>query len=144
MPTLEASSSDGTLRGAYVVAESAGDGLPDVILIGTGTEVSLAIEAMKLLEADGIAVRVVSMPSWELFDQQPQSYRDSVLPPEITARVSIEAGRTIGWEHYVGLRGKSIGLDHFGASAPYKELYTEFGITAEAMAAAARQVLGRG
>jgi transketolase len=147
VPTLGGSSVAGAQRGAYIVAEATEeDGsavTPDVILIGTGTEVYLALEARELLAADGFAARVVSMPSWELFAQQSEAYRAEVLPPALTARVSIEAGSTIGWERYVGLRGEAVGLNHFGASAPYETLYAEFGITAEAMAAAARRVLGR-
>jgi transketolase len=147
VPTLAGSSVDGAQRGAYIVAEATGadgsDVTPDVVLIGTGTEVHLAMEARDLLAAEGIAARVVSMPSWELFAGQSEAYRDEVLPPALAARVSIEAGSTIGWERYVGLQGEAVGLNHFGASAPYETLYAEFGITAEAMAAAVRRVLGR-
>ncbi len=143
VPTLPNSSVEAAQRGAYIVSEPADGAAADVILIGTGTEVYLAVEAQEILAADGIAARVVSMPSWELFAKQPQAYQDEVLPPDMTARVSIEAGATVGWERYVGLQGETIGLDHFGASAPYEELYANFGITAEAMAAAAKRVLGR-
>ncbi|MFN2222383.1 MAG: transketolase-like TK C-terminal-containing protein, partial [Candidatus Promineifilaceae bacterium] len=91
---------------------------------------------------EGLAAQVVSMPSWELFDAQPQAYRDSVLPPAVTARVSIEAGVTIGWERYVGPQGKIIGLNRFGASAPYQEIYQHLGLTAEAVVDAVKEVLG--
>ena len=117
---------------------------PEIILIGTGSELSLALEAAAQLEAQGKTVQVVSLPSWELFERQPQSYRDEVLPPAVKARVSIEAGSPQGWERYVGDQGRIIGLDHFGASAPYKILYQQFGITVErvveeALAAAAKE-----
>jgi transketolase len=120
-------------KGAYVIAEADG-GKPDLILIATGSEVSLAIDAKKLLDARGRRVRVVSMPSWELFDAQPQSYKDDVLPPAVTARMSIEAGATIGWSRYVGDRGLAFGMDHFGASAPAAILAKTFGFTPENIA----------
>ena len=114
-----------------------------MILIGTGSEVEIALEAGRRLAAEGLRVRVVSLPSWELFDREPQAYRDSVLPPAVRARVAVEAGIRLGWEHYVGLEGEIVGIDRFGASAPYKVIYEKFGITAEAVAAAARRLLGR-
>ena len=114
---------------------------PEVILIGTGSELSLALEAAAQLEAQGKTVQVVSLPSWELFERQPQSYRDEVLPPAVKARVSIEAGSPQGWERYVGDQGRIIGLDHFGASAPYKILYQQFGITVERVVEEALKVL---
>ena len=120
----------GLARGGYVVNRLDGK-KPEVILIGTGSELSLALEAAAQLEAQGKTVQVVSLPSWELFERQPQSYREEVLPPAVKARVSIEAGSPQGWERYVGDRGRIIGLDHFGASAPYKILYQQFGITVE-------------
>jgi transketolase len=120
----------GLARGGYVVNKLEGK-KPEIILIGTGSELSLALEAAAQLEAQGKTVQVVSLPSWELFDRQPQSYRDEVLPPAVKARVSIEAGSPQGWERYVGDQGRIIGLDHFGASAPYKILYQQFGITVE-------------
>lgn len=132
---------EGAAQGAYILSPESKPEQPDVILIGTGSEVQLAVKAQELLAADGIAARVVSMPSWELFEQQTAEYRESVLPATITARVSIEAGTTIGWERYVGLRGASVGLNRFGASAPYKTIFKELGVTAEAMAAAARDLL---
>ncbi len=133
VPTLDRKKcqpASGLARGGYVVNKLEGK-KPQVILIGTGSELSLALEAAVQLEAQGLIAQVVSMPSWELFERQPQSYRDEVLPPAIKARVSIEAGCTQGWERYVGDQGRIIGLDHFGASAPYKILYQQFGITVE-------------
>jgi transketolase len=132
----------GARRGAYVLWES-GENLPDVILIGTGSEVHVALEAGRQLDAEGIRARVVSMPSWELFDQQPADYRESVLPAAVRARVAVEAGQRTGWEHYTGLDGAIVGLDGFGASAPAELLYEEFGITADAVAAEARTLLKR-
>jgi transketolase len=119
-------------KGAYVIADA--EGTPDLILIATGSEVSLAIDAKKLLDAKGLRVRVVSMPSWELFDAQPQGYKDAVLPPSVTARMSIEAGATIGWSRYVGDRGVAFGMDHFGASAPAAVLAKTFGFTPDNIA----------
>jgi len=138
LPVLDRSSypaADGARRGAYVLAES-----PDfqVILIATGSEVQLALEARKLLETKGIPSRVVSMPSWELFAQAPAEYRESVLPSRVRARVAVEAGATLGWERHVGLDGAIVGLDRFGASAPYKEVFARLGFTAEAVAEAVR------
>jgi transketolase len=126
-------------RGAYVLAESIG--IPDVILIASGSEVYLALEARDLLAQKGVAVRVVSMPSWELFDAQPESYREAVLPPQVTTRLAVEAGVTQGWAKYVGLGGDVMGLERFGASAPYKVLMEKFGFTAEAVAERALRLL---
>ena len=128
-------------KGAYVLADV--DGTPDVILIATGSEVSLALEAREILAQEGVGARVVSMPSWELFEAQPQAYKESVLPPEITARMAIEAGVSMGWDRYVGPQGVMYGIDHFGASAPYKVLAEKFGFTAEEVAARARASLRR-
>jgi transketolase len=119
-------------RGAYILAESSG--VSHALMIATGSEVSLALEARELLAEQGVGVRVVSMPSWELFDAQPASYRDSVLPPQVTTRLAIEAGVTMGWSKYIGPTGSVIGLDRFGASAPYQVLMEKFGFTAEAVA----------
>jgi transketolase len=133
-----------TLSGGYVLAEATRDGQsvkPDVILIGTGSEVQLAVKARELLAAEGIAARVVSLPSWELFAAQPEAYRESVLPRRVRARVSVEAGVTEGWGQFVGLDGLSVGIDRFGASAPYQVVYEKLGVTAEAVAQAARDVL---
>lgn len=129
---------EGVRRGAYVLADSAN---PQVILLATGSEVEIAHQAYQTLTAEGIGARVVSMPSWELFEQQDAAYKASVLPAAITARVSIEAGVTIGWARYTGSRGITIGIDHFGASAPYQTLYKAFGLTAEKMVEAAKSLL---
>ena len=126
-------------RGGYVLWEAREK--PDVILIGTGSEVHIALEAGKLLQGEGLTPRVVSLPSWELFDSQPVEYREGVLPPSIRARVSIEAATSLGWEKYVGLDGVAIGLAHFGASAPAPVLYEQFGLTAQRMAGEARALL---
>ena len=128
-------------HGAYVLADSSG--IPSALLIASGSEVHLALEARDLLAQKGIAVRVVSMPSWELFDAQPASYREAVLPPQVTARLAIEAGVTQGWAKYVGLAGDVMGLDRFGASAPYKVLMEKFGFTAEAVVERVLRLLGR-
>jgi transketolase len=132
----------GLQRGAYVLADSPKRN-PDVLLIGSGSEVHLAIEAAAKLERKGISSRLVSMPSWELFEKQPESYRRDVLPTQIKARIAIEAGRTQGWWRYVGENGDVVGLDHFGASAPYKILYEKFGITADRVVEKALKLLGR-
>ena len=126
-------------RGGYTLWQATAS--PEVILIGTGSEVHIALEAGKLLQEKGVAARVVSLPSWELFDAQPAEYRNSVLLPSLQARVSMEAGITLGWEKYLGSEGIAIGLDHFGASAPYKTIYEHFGLTAEHMADEAVQLL---
>ncbi|MFP3712089.1 transketolase [Puerhibacterium sp. TATVAM-FAB25] len=128
---------EGTLKGAYTLLDT--EGTPDVILIGTGSEVQLAVEAREALAAEGVAARVVSMPSREWFDKQDDEYRESVLPAAVKARVSVEAGVRQGWREIVGDAGRSVSLEHYGASADYKKLYQEFGITAEAVAAAARE-----
>jgi transketolase len=141
LPTFDRSKyapADGVKRGAYVLADIPGR-TPDVILIGTGSEVALCAEAHEALKKDRVASRVVSMPSWELFEQQDKLYRDRVLPPGITERVSVELGSVIGWERYVGPRGTSIGMHQFGASAPAKDLLRKFGFTCEAVVAAARR-----
>jgi transketolase len=127
---------EGVTRGGYVVVDS---DQPDVLLLATGSEVALAVDAAARLEADGVGVRVVSLPCLEWFDAQDRAYRDRVLPPSVRARVSVEAGATQGWWKYVGDRGEVIGLDHFGASADYQTLYREFGITVDAVVAAAKR-----
>ena len=129
-------------RGAYILVD-AGGLPPDVILIATGSEVSLALEAHRQLADEGIRSRVVSMPCWELFDQQPQSYRDTVLPPTVRARVSIEAAAPFGWERYVGLEGAIIGVTDFGASAPGPVVMAEFGFTPERLVETAKRILER-
>ena len=128
-------------RGGYVLWD--GSEKPDVILMGTGSEVHIAMEAGKLLREEGVAARVVSLPSWELFDAQPAEYRDSVMPPEIAARVSIEAANPLGWERYVGREGVAIGIPHFGASAPAEVLYEKFGLTAQRMVQEVKKLVTR-
>jgi transketolase len=118
----------GLSKGAYILKDPK-DRKPDIILIATGSEVHIAIDAAGMLEEKGVGARVVSMPSWEMFDRQPEEYRHRVLPPEIEARIAIEAGVPQGWERYVGIRGEVIGVEHFGASAPFRILYERFGIT---------------
>jgi transketolase len=148
VPTIDRTkyaSADGVQRGAYVLADS-GDGLPDVILLATGSEVSLGLAAYEQLNAEGIKARVVSMPSWELFEQHCRTspaYRTEVLPESVTARVSVEKGSTLGWARYVGTEGQSIGMDTFGASAPLQELQKKFGFTVENVVAAARSQVAR-
>jgi transketolase len=143
LPTLDRTKyapATGVEKGAYVLA---GDAQPQVILMGTGSEVQLCTEAYEKLKAEGIKARVVSMPSWELFEQQSQEYKDSVLPPAVTARVSVEQASTFGWERYVGRRGQCIGMKNFGASAPLKELQKKFGFTVDHVVTAAKAVLKR-
>jgi transketolase len=143
MPTLDRAtyaSAAGLRHGAYILADTNGS-QPEVILIGTGTEVSLAVAAYEELAAEGINSRVVSMPSWEIFERQPVEYREEVLPPDVTARVAIEQASTYGWERYVGLTGRVIGMNTFGASAPLKDLQEKFGFTPEAVVAAAKEQL---
>lgn len=145
-PTLDRTKyapASGVAKGAYVVADAA-DGKPDVLLLATGTELALAIAAYEQLTAEGIKARVVSMPSWELFEQQTQAYRDAVLPPQVIARVAVEQGSTFGWAQWVGLTGAVIGMKTFGASAPLKALLQKFGFTVEAVIAAAKDQLGKG
>lgn len=132
----------GVARGAYVMAD-AGRGKPAVIIVGTGSEVSLCAAAYETLRQEGIAARVVSMPSWELFEQQGQAYRDSVLPPDVKARVSVEAGSVIGWDRYVGDTGAKIGMHTFGSSAPIKDLLKKFGFTPEEILAVAKEQVAR-
>jgi len=132
-----AASADGLRKGGYVLMD-ASDGAPQAIVMSSGSELGLAVEAREQLEAAGTPTRVVSIPSWYLFGQQDQSYRDEVLPPDVTNRVSIEAGSTFGWERWVGSVGRSVGLDHFGASAPAEVLYEKFGITVESVVEAVR------
>jgi transketolase len=145
VPTIDRSKyadAAGVARGAYILADAAA-GKPDVLLLATGSEVALCLEAYEQLKADGIRARVVSMPSWELFDDQPQDYRDRVLPAEVTARVSVELASTFGWSKFVGATGHSIGMRSFGASAPLKDLAKKFGFTPEHVVAAAREQLNR-
>jgi transketolase len=144
-PTLDRSKyapAAGTAKGAYVLADAPG-GRPEVLLMATGSEISLAVAAHEQLVKEGIKSRVVSMPSWELFEHQPQEYKDSVLPPSVTARVSVEQASTLGWERYTGLTGKKIGMRTFGASAPLKELQKKFGFEPGRIVSAAREQLAR-
>jgi len=134
-------SAEGLAKGAYILAGSK-DKRPDVILIASGSEVSVALDAYEKLVAEGVAVRVVSMPSWDLFEKQSHSYRDEVLPPETTARLAIEAAYPFGWERYIGSKGAVIGMTRFGASAPYKVLAEEFGFTADNIVRRAHELLG--
>jgi transketolase len=143
LPTVDRSvyaPASGVAKGAYVLADADG-GKPSVILMASGSEVYLCMDAYQKLKAEGIQARVVSMPSWEIFEKQSQEYRDSVLPPSITARVSVEQGSTMGWSRYVGLTGQAIGMKTFGASAPLKELQKKFGFTPENVVAAAKEQL---
>jgi len=145
MPTLDRTRyapASGVARGAYVLAD-APDANPEIIFIATGSEVSLAVEAHERLRAEGIRSRVVSMPSWDIFEHQPQAYRDSTLPPGVKARVAVEQASTIGWERYVGTEGRVIGMKTFGASAPLKELQKKFGFEPEQLVATARKLLSK-
>ena len=145
LPTLDRSkyaSARGVAQGAYVLADSPG-ARPEVILIASGSEVSLVVQAHETLRAEGIRSRVVSMPSWEIFDHQTQEYRDSVLAPDVKARVAVEQASTLGWERYVGTSGRVIGMNTFGASAPLKELQRKFGFEPDQVVAAAKDLLGR-
>lgn len=135
----------GVAKGGYVLWESSGDssGEPQVILMSTGSDVHIALDAGQILQEKGIHARVVSLPSWELFDAQPVEYRATVLPPGVRARVSIEAATPLGWERYTGLEGVAIGMTGYGASAPASVLYQEFGITAQRMAEEAETLVKR-
>jgi transketolase len=143
LPTLDRSKyapAAGAQKGAYVLADAAG-GKPEVILMGTGSELSLCVDAYEKLKADGIKARVVSMPSWEIFEEQDAAYKESVLPAAVSARVSVEMASTFGWDRYVGLKGRKVGMHSFGASAPLKDLLKKFGFTVDAVVAEARQAI---
>jgi transketolase len=145
LPTLDRSkyaSASGVAQGAYVLADCPG-GNPEVIIIATGCEVSVAVQAHEELLTQGIRSRVVSMPSWEIFEHQPRAYRDNVLPPNVAARVAVEQASTFGWERYVGTSGQVVGMRTFGASAPLKELQRKFGFEPNHVVAAAKEQLGR-
>ena len=145
LPNLDRSvlaPASGLRKGAYVLADADGD--LQAILIATGSEVSLALEARELLQAEGIGTRVVSMPSWTLFSRQAREYRDEVLPPEVTARVAVEAASPLGWAQWVGTAGRVVGISHFGASAPAKEIFKQLGFSADNVAAKAKETLGMG
>jgi transketolase len=144
-PTLDRTvyaAAKGVARGAYVLADSPG-GAPQVILMGSGAEVGLCVAAAKVLEDEGVRVRLISMPSWDLFEAQSPAYRRQVLPDEITARVAVEAASPLGWDRYVGPAGEVLAMTSFGASAPGGELMKHFGFTPERVCAAARRVLGK-
>ena len=145
IPTIDRTkyaSADGVAQGAYILGDAPG-GQPEMILIGTGSEVPLCVSAYEQLAAGGVKARVVSMPSWEIFEEQTEEYRGKVLPPAVKARISVEQGSTMGWRRYVGDAGRSIGMHTFGASAPLKELQKKFGFTPDAIVATARELLGR-
>lgn len=145
LPTFDRgkyASAAGVARGAYVMADASG-GRPEIILIGSGSEVALVVEAHEALASRGIRSRVVSMPSWDIFEHQPRSYREEVLPPDVTARIAVEQGSALGWERYVSAAGSVIGMKAFGASAPLKELQRKFGFEPERVVAAALELLGR-
>jgi transketolase len=142
LPTLDRTkfaAAAGTAKGGYILADAA-DGKPDVILIGTGSEVSLSTAAYEKLAAEGVKVRVVSMPCWQLFDEQPAEYRDAVLPPNVTSRVAVELGVKQGWEKYIGVSGKFIGMCGYGTSAPLEVVLKHFGMTIENVVAAAKEL----
>jgi transketolase len=144
LPTLNRdasfASAEGLHQGAYILCDADNE-KPEVILIASGSEVEIALDAAEIIKAKGLAVRVVSMPSWELFDAQPQDYQQQILPPKVKAKIAIEAGSPQGWHRYVGEFGRIIALDHFGASAPYKTLYEKFGLTAERVVANALEIV---
>ena len=146
LPTLAGSDTlarAGVGRGGYILREASG-GTPEVILIGTGSELQLAFSAAVALEAEGIAARVVSLPCWELFEAQEQAYRDAVLPPAIRKRVSVEIGVSLGWERWVGDEGAIVALDHFGASSPAGTIFDKLGFTPERVTEVARKVVREG
>ena len=143
LPTLDRgkyASASGLAKGGYILADPP-DGEPQVILIATGSEVALAVSAYEQLSAEGIRARVVSLPSWELFDRQDQAYRESVLPPSIAARVAVEQASGFGWERYVGSTGAVVAMSTFGASAPLKALQSKFGFTPDAVVRLAKEQL---
>jgi transketolase len=142
MPTFDRTkyaSAAGLHKGAYVLADC--EGVPEVILIGTGSEVQLCVGAYEQLKAEGVRARVVSMPSWKIFEKQTAEYRDQVLPPSVRARIAVEAGTTLGWREYVGFDGRIVARADFGASAPIKDLMKHFGFTVENVVAQARALL---
>jgi transketolase len=145
MPTLDRqkyAAASGVRRGAYVLADADG-GKPEVILLATGSELQWAVGAYEKLKSEGIQARVVSVPCSELFDQQDAAYKETVLPSNVSARVSVEMASTFGWERYIGTKGKAIGMHSFGASAPLKDLLKKFGFDSEHVVAAAKELLGK-
>lgn len=144
LPTFDRSTfgaTSGLEKGAYILSDSESE-TPDAILMASGSEVQLVVEAQQKLKSDGVDAKVISMPCWELFEKQDAEYKEQVLPDSVTARVSVEAGATLGWERYTGSKGKVIGLDHFGASAPYEELYEHFGLTTKRVVEETKKLLG--
>ena len=142
VPTLDRekyASAAGLHQGAYVIYDCSGK--PDILLLATGSEVALCLDASQQLEKEGIKCRVISMPSWEIFERQDEAYRNRVLPPDVTARISVEQASTFGWDRYVGLQGRAIGMKTFGASAPLQELLKKFGFTIEHIVAQAKELL---
>jgi len=142
IPVLEGTSAEGVARGAYVLAD-ASNGDPQLVLIGTGSELQIAVDAREVLEGDGIPTRVVSMPCMDWFAAQDKAYQDSVLPPSVKARVSVEAGIAMPWHRWVGDAGEIVSIEHYGASADYQTLFREFGFTTEHVVVAARTSLDR-
>ncbi len=142
LPVLDAESTKGARNGGYILVRESKNP-PDIILIGTGSEVSLCIEAAKLLEGQGVSTRVVSLPCWQIFSRQTQAYRDEVLPPSVTARLAVEAASPFGWKEYVGDKGGVVGIDHFGASAPAEIIFKEFGFTPQRVSERALALIGR-
>ena len=140
MPTLPGTSAEGVKRGGYVLF---GDENPEIVIIGTGSELQMAYEAGKVLQGEGVAVRVVSMPSLDWFEKQDAEYRESVIPSSVKARVAVEAGIAMPWYRHVGDAGEIVSIEHFGASADYQTLFKEFGFTTENVVAAARRSLDR-
>ncbi|MFY9675021.1 MAG: transketolase C-terminal domain-containing protein, partial [Terriglobales bacterium] len=145
LPTLDRTkyaSAGGVAQGGYILADAEG-GKPEVILIATGSEVSLCVNAYETLKQSGIRARVVSLPCWELFQRQEEGYRNQVLPPEIIARVAVEQAASLGWAQYVGTKGCIIAMSSFGASAPLKDLQKKFGFTVDAVVKKARELVGK-
>ena len=136
--------SSGLHRGAYVLADYPGSKKPELILMGTGSEVPLLISAFEQLSEEGIRVRVVNIPCWEFFEMQSEDYREEVLPSDVRARIAVEAGCSYGWERYTGTQGKIIGMDRFGASAPARVLFEKFGFTVENVVKSAKEILIKG
>jgi transketolase len=138
LPNLPGTSIEGVEKGGYIISDNSTGNKPDFIVLSTGSELEIAAKAADELRKEGKTVRVVSLVSWELFDEQSDEYKESVLPAAVTARISIEAGSTLGWQKYIGGSGKAIGIDKFGASAPAGKIYQEYGITVESVLAAAK------
>jgi transketolase len=141
LPNLAGTSIDNVQLGAYAISDDSKDGKPDLILMATGSELEIAAKAADVIRGEGKTVKVVSFVCWELFEEQSAEYKEGLLPSSVTARVSVEAGATFGWERYVGLAGRSVGVDRFGASAPAGTLYKEFGLTVDNVVAKAKEVL---